>query len=76
MTASAEYRLWIESPFRPYAVEYIEGAMELLAAVTEDAVCLPYHAWGYEDPDWLMDCQDYYDAELLLDFTGNLDAPL
>ncbi|MCU0806417.1 MAG: hypothetical protein MUC53_00240 [Candidatus Contendobacter sp.] len=70
----AEYGLWIESPFCSYAVEYIVALLDFLSTVTEETVCVDLEQ--ADDPDWLMDCQDYYDAELLLDFTGNLDAPL
>lgn len=31
---------------------------------------------GLDDPDWEMDCRMARDRELILDFTGNLDAPL
>jgi hypothetical protein len=74
MISPAEYGLWIESPLSSYAVAYIEALLDALAAITDDTVRV---AWGPDDdPDWLMDCQDYHDAELLLDATGNLDAPL
>ncbi|HOW75565.1 MAG TPA: hypothetical protein PK959_06490 [Candidatus Competibacteraceae bacterium] len=66
------------SAFRDYAPEYMEALADYLMAVTDDAVCV---AWepdedALDDGDeWVMDCQDYYDVELLLDVTGNLDAP-
>ena len=68
------YGLWLDSPFRPFSSPYIEEPLDFLSFVTEEIICMdPYPD---DDPDWLMDCQDYYDTELLLDFTGNLDAPL
>ena len=68
------YGSWTDSAFRPYQIDFIEDVVDWLGLVTNDAVMME---WGPEDdPDWIMDCQDYHDVELLLDFSGNLDAPL
>lgn len=62
------------SPFRHYAAGYVEELMDRLAPLTDTAVNV---ACAIEpDWDWIMDCQDYHDLELLLDATGNLDAPV
>ena len=62
------------SAFRHYAAGYVEDLLDHLALLTDTAVNV---ACAIEpDLDWMMDCQDYHDLELLLDATGNLDAPV
>jgi len=75
------------SAFRHYAAGYVEEITDRMALLTNTDVnftqskraspmtLLPLEAT--EPPsywDWMMDCQDYHDVELLLDVTGNLDA--
>ena len=61
------------SAFRHYAAAYSEELLDRLALLTYTDL---FVAWDPE-PDiyWMLDCQDYHDVELLLDVTGNLDAP-
>lgn len=67
------YGAWTDSAFRGYQIEFIEDVLDWLGLLTNDAVMMVLGP--DEDPDWIMDCQDYHDMELLLDLTGNLDAP-
>ena len=64
----------ITSPFVPYALDYTADLFDWLAPLAEN-VWFDVHPW-VEDADWEMDCQDVHDVLALLDFTGNLDAPL
>ena len=62
------------SAFRHYAAAYSEDLLDRLALLTYIEVTVDWEQEPYFY--WIMDCQDYYDLELLLDATGNLDAPI
>jgi len=75
------------SAFRHYAAGYVEELLDRLALLTDTDVnfcaserASPMTHFSMETPkppsywDWIMDCQDYHDIDLLLDATGNLDA--
>lgn len=64
----------IVSPFILFGFDYNADIFGLVAPLGDD---IEIDAYPMDmDHDWEMDCQDVHDVIAMLEFTGNLDAPL
>lgn len=61
-------------------VHYNDDCERLITGLTDADLDLddPANEWEWVDldPDWMLEIAEWRDGELLLDLTGNLDAPL